>query len=216
MSLHPRRRTVTAGWFERATTQWRTAAWLALVWVMLWGDLSWANVIAGVVVGFAVVTFLPLPTVATHGGFRPWPFLVLAGRFVADLVVASFQVSALALDPRRTPRGAVVGIRLRNPSDVYMTATAELCSLVPGSVVVEAHRLTGMLYVHVLDVDQSGGIEKVRADTLALEARVLRAFASNADLRRSGLYLHDDGGPTADRRTAAPAAETTRPSEGER
>jgi multicomponent Na+:H+ antiporter subunit E len=188
MSLHRRRRTPASGWFERATTQWRTVLWLTIVWVMLWGDLSWGNVLAGVLVGTAVITFFPLPSIAARGRFRPWPFLVLVGRFVADLVVASFQVSMLALNPRHTPRGAVVGVRLRNPSDVYLTLTAELSSLVPGSIVVEAHRLTGMLYLHVLDLDAAGGADKVRSDTLALEARVLRAFASNDDLRAAGLY----------------------------
>lgn len=188
MSLHRRRRALASGWFARVTTQWRTILWLTIVWVMLWGDLSWGNVLAGVLLGFAVITFFPLPSIAARGKLRPWPFTVLVARFVSDLVVASFQVSLLALTPRHTPRGAVVGVRLRNPSDIYLTITAELSSLVPGSIVVEAHRLTGMLYLHVLDVESAGGVEKVRADTLALEARVLLALASNDELRAAGLY----------------------------
>jgi len=188
MSLHRRRRALASGWFRRVTTQWRTILALTLVWVLLWGDLSWGNLVAGAVIGAAVIVLFPLPSIASRGTLRPWPFVVLVARFVADLVVASFQVSAIALDPRRTPRGAVVGVRLRNPSDLYMTMTSELTSLVPGSLVIEAHRLTGMLYLHVLDVDQAGGIEQIREDTLALEARILHAFASNEDLRAAGLY----------------------------
>ncbi|OLT50910.1 Na+/H+ antiporter subunit E [Cellulosimicrobium sp. CUA-896] len=198
-SLHRRRSTLTSGPFRRLTTQWRTVAWLTLVWVALWGDLSWGNVVAGVVIACAVMVLLPLPSVATRGTARPWPVLVLLARFVSDLFTASFQVAALAVDPRRTAHGAVVGVRLRNPSDVYMTLTAELTSLVPGSLVIEAHRLTGMLYLHVLDVDQAGGIEKVRADTLALEARVLHAFATNDELRAAGLYQREDADPVAPR-----------------
>ena len=219
MSLHRRRSTLPVGWFRRVTTQWRTVVWLTLVWVMLWGDLSWGNVVGGAVLGAVVLVLFPLPSVAARGKLRPWPLARLLARFVADLVTASFQVSFLALDPRRTPRGAVVGVRLRNPSDLYMTITAELSSLVPGSLVVEAHRLTGMLYLHVLDVDQAGGVEQVRADTLALEARVLHAFASNEDLRAAGLYrTGDDAHPVDDpdahggraaRVTGAPSGETT-------
>ncbi|MBD5785126.1 Na+/H+ antiporter subunit E [Cellulosimicrobium terreum] len=193
MSLHPRRSTVASRSFRRVTTQWRTVVWLTIVWVMLWGDLSWGNVVAGAILGALVIVAFPLPSITSKGRVRPWSVLVLLARFAADLVTASFQVSFLAFDPRRTPRGAVVGVRLRNPSDIYMTMTAELSSLVPGSLVVEAHRLTGMLYLHVLDVDQAGGVEQVRADTLALEARVLHAFASNEDLRAAGLY-HGSGG----------------------
>lgn len=209
-SLHRRRSTLSSGPFRRITTQWRTVVWLTLVWVMLWGDLSWGNVAAGLLVACTVLVLLPLPSVAVRGRLRPWPLLVLLARFVMDLFTASFQVAALAVDPRRTPRGAVVGVRLRNPSDVYMTITAELTSLVPGSLVVEAHRLTGMLYLHVLDVDQAGGVEQVRADTLALEARVLHAFATNDDLRAAGLYPADEeGGPVSPRtRGGRPGRET--------
>lgn len=190
MSLHARRGPLAGGWFNRLVAQWRTAAWLTVVWVMLWGDLSWGNVLAGVLLASLLITFMPLPSIATSGTVRPWPLLVLISRFVADLVVASFQVSMQAFRFRHTPHGAVVGVRLRNPSDIYMTITAELSSLVPGSLVIEAHRLTGMLYLHVLDLDAAGGADKVRQDTLDLEARVLRAFASNDELKAAGLYHH--------------------------
>ena len=190
MSLHRRRGPLAGGWFGRLTAQWRTVAWLTVVWVMLWGDLSWGNLIAGVIIASLLITFMPLPSIATSGTVRPWPLLVLVSRFVADLVVASFQVSMQAFRFHHTPHGAVVGVRLRNPSDIYMTITAELSSLVPGSLVIEAHRLTGMLYLHVLDLDAAGGADKVRQDTLDLEARVLRAFASNEELKAAGLYHH--------------------------
>ncbi|MBE7701839.1 Na+/H+ antiporter subunit E [Oerskovia sp. Sa1BUA8] len=190
MSLHPRRGRLSGGWFGRLTAQWRTVVWLTVVWVMLWGDLSWGNVIAGVLLASLLITFMPLPSIATSGTVRPWPLLVLVSRFVADLVVASFQVSIQAFRFRHTPHGAVVGVRLRNPSDIYMTITSELSSLVPGSLVIEAHRLTGMVYLHVLDLDAAGGADKIRQDTLDLEARVLRAFASNDELKAAGLYDH--------------------------
>ncbi|RXR25896.1 Na+/H+ antiporter subunit E [Oerskovia turbata] len=191
--MHRRRGPLAGGWFSRLTAQWRTVVWLTVVWVMLWGDLSWGNVLAGVLLASLLITFMPLPSIATSGTARPWPLLVLVGRFVADLVVASFQVSMQAFRLHHTPHGAVVGVRLRNPSDIYMTITSELSSLVPGSLVIEAHRLTGMLYLHVLDLDAAGGADKVRQDTLDLEARVLRAFASNDDLKAAGLY-HPRGG----------------------
>ncbi|WP_265520171.1 Na+/H+ antiporter subunit E [Oerskovia flava] len=188
MSLHRRRSAAAAGSLRRATSQWRTLVWLTAMWILLWGDLTWANLLAGALIAFTVLTLLPLPSIAAQGTLRLGPFLVLVGHFVRDLVVASVQVSIQVLRLRHTPRGAVVGVRLRNPSDIYLTITAELNSLVPGSIVVEAHRLTGMLYLHVLDLDAAGGADEVRARTLALEARVLRAFASNTDLRAAGLY----------------------------
>jgi multicomponent Na+:H+ antiporter subunit E len=108
-------------------------------------------------------------------------------RFAADVVRASFEVSLIALRPGYVPHGAVIGVQLRSHSDLYLTLTAELSSLVPGSLVVEAHRLTGMLYLHVLDVRQSGGIEAARQAVLDQEERVLRAFASDEELAAAGL-----------------------------
>jgi multicomponent Na+:H+ antiporter subunit E len=164
--------------------------WLVVVWVLLWGDFTAGNLIAGVVVAVAVTGALRMTPIDFHGRLRPWGLLVLVTRFAWDLVRASVEVSWVALRPRHTPHGAVIGVQLRNHSDLYLTMTAELCSLVPGSLVVEAHRLTGMLYLHVLDVAQSGGVEAARQAVLSQEERVLRAFASDAELREAGLAVH--------------------------
>jgi multicomponent Na+:H+ antiporter subunit E len=177
---------------RRLRAQWTTIAVLTALWVLLWGDLSWANLIAGALLGAVVVTVLPLPSVQTHGRLRPGPFLALAGRFVADLFVASFHVAWLALRPGPPPRSGIVGVCLASSSEVFLTITAEMTSLVPGSVVVEAHRSTRMLYLHVLDLAGAGGPDGVRATTLALEARVLRAFASDDELVRLGLAAPGD------------------------
>lgn len=167
--------------------QWGTTLWLAAVWVLLWGDLSVANVLAGLVLGYLVTHGLRMTPVDFHGRLRPLGLAHLVGRFLLDLVRASFEVSLIALRPRHVPRGAVIRVQLRSHSDLYLTMTAELCSLVPGSLVVEAHRVTGVLYLHVLDVEQSGGIEAARTVVLDQEERVLRAFASDEELAEAGL-----------------------------
>lgn len=172
---------------RRARFGWGTPLWLTVVWVLLWGSLSVANVLAGVVLALLVTTALRMQPIDFHGRVRPGRLAVLVARFVVDLVRASFEVAWVALRPRYVPRGAVIGVQLRGRSDLYLTMTAELCSLVPGSLVVEAHRLTGRLYLHVLDVRQAGGVEAARAAVLAQEERVLRAFASDEELAAAGL-----------------------------
>ena len=112
---------------------WWEVAWLTAVWVLLWGDLSVGNVLAGAVIGVAVCAGLRMAPLQFHGRVRPLGLARLVGRFVVDLVRASFEVAAIALRPGYTPRGAVIGVRLRSQSDLYLTLTAELCSLVPGS-----------------------------------------------------------------------------------
>lgn len=171
----------------RRRVQWWTVAWLAAVWVFLWGDVSWANVLAGVAIGLGVTLAFRMAPIEFHGRLHPWGLVVLVVRFVADLVRASAEVSWLALRPGYTPRGAVIGVQLRSHSDLYLTLTAELVSLVPGSLVVEANRLTGRLYLHVLDLAYSGGADAVRAHVLAQEARVLRALGSSDELAEAGV-----------------------------
>lgn len=178
MTLHPRRR--------RVAVQWPTLVWLTVVWVLLWGDLSVGNVLAGLLIGTVVSLVMPLPPVAWGGRVRPLALAHLVGRFAVDVVLASVQVGLQAFR-RRPPLSAVIRVRLRSSSDLFLTLTAELCSLVPGSVVVEAHRLTSTLYLHVLDVGGPDGIEAARRRALEQEERVLRALASDADLAAAGL-----------------------------
>ena len=185
MSLHPRRR--PARLLRRLGSQWHALALLTVVWVMLWGDLSWANVLAGALIGVVVVTLFPLPPITMHGTVRPWRAAVLAGRFVADLFVASFEVAWTAIRPGPTPHGALVSVPLRADSDLFIATTAGLSSLVPGTLVIDLDRPSRTLRLHVLDIAASGGPEGVRKATLDLEARLLRAFAPSTELARVGL-----------------------------
>ncbi len=196
MTLHRRRR--------RLAVQVMAYAWMVAVWVLLWGDLSVANVIVGMALAFVITTVLPMPPIDFHGWVRPLGVLRVLGHLLVEVTRASVQVSRIALSPRPVPRGAVIGVRLRSHSDLYLTVTAELASLVPGSLVIEAHRLTGMLYLHVLDAEAAGGVEAHRAAVLLLEERVLRALASDAELERAGLPLRRGGSGWSGRRTVHP------------
>lgn len=164
-----------------------SAVWLTVVWVLLWGTFSVGTALAGLGIALLVAGVFRLPRLRVDGRVHPVALGYLVWRFLADLVVASAQVVALALDLRRRPRSAVVGVQLRSRNELYMTLTSEITCLVPGSVVVEAHRTTGMLYVHVLDLGISGGVGTARRHVLDTEARVLRALASDAELAAAGL-----------------------------
>jgi multicomponent Na+:H+ antiporter subunit E len=173
---------------------WRLAAQrpatlvLAVLWLLLWGDLrSWGTAAAGLIVGVLVVVVFPLPTVGLHGTVRPVRLAVLAWRFATDLFVASFQVAWTALRRSPPPVGGVVAVRLRPAPDVLFVLTAVLSSLVPGSLVVEIDARRAVLYLHVLDLDRSGGPDGIRRQTRQLEERVLHAFAARADLTAAGL-----------------------------
>ena len=101
----------------------------------------------------------------------------------SKLVAASWQVLRLALG-RRRPRNAVIEVQLRSRSDFYLTLTAELTALVPGSAVVDARRSTSVLYLHLLDIERQGAIERQRQHVLTVEERVVRAFGSDEEIAR--------------------------------
>lgn len=168
--------------------------WLAAVWMLLWGDLSWDNLLGGLVVGVAVLVFFPLPPVTFGGRVRPGALLVLAVTFAGELVSASVHVAAVAVRPGYRPRGAIIAVPLRVRTDLNLALTAEVISLVPGTLILDMDRDRGVLYVHVLDVrgpdDLTGSRERIRA----VERRVVRAVGSPEEVR----LLHTE---PVDRRT---------------
>jgi multicomponent Na+:H+ antiporter subunit E len=156
-------------------------AWLTVVWVALWGELSVFHLVAGLLVAVTVCLVFPLPRLHLELRVRPLWLGWLVLRFLADVVVASAQVSWTTLQLRRQPRNAVIEGQLRTPSDFVLTVVAEMTSLVPGSLVVEARRSTHTLFLHVLDARDQSGVEEMRRQVLATERRVVLAFGRGTE-----------------------------------
>jgi multicomponent Na+:H+ antiporter subunit E len=152
--------------------------WLTVVWVALWGELSLLMVVGGALVAVIVCLVFPLPRLPMGIRIHPLRLIWLVVHFLGDVVVASAQVAWATLQFRRTPRNAVIEVDLRTDSDLILTMVAEMVSLVPGSLVVEARRSTHTLFLHVLDVRDDAGVAKMRRQVDALEGRVERALAA--------------------------------------
>lgn len=181
-TTHPPARTGVRARLSR----WPMLLWMTVLWVLLWGDWTLANVLAGFVVAVLLLLLAPMPAVGYGGGLSVPGTVWLIAKFILDVLLASVEVSKLAIRPR-PPEGGVIRIRLRSESDVILTLTGVFTSLVPGSIIVEAHRFTGTLYVHVLDLPTSGGAEAFRQQVLRQERRLLYALSSQEDLARAGL-----------------------------
>lgn len=159
--------------------------WLTLVWVLLWGEPTLANTITGLALALLVTTLLPIPRTPFDVRFRPLALVILIVKFLWDVTVASTQIAWFAIIGRK-PHGAVIRVRLRSHSDTYLTMCAGMTSLVPGSVVIDAHRHSGTLYIHVFDVKMSGGLAGAHRSALRQEERILRAFGSAEQLIDAG------------------------------
>jgi multicomponent Na+:H+ antiporter subunit E len=161
-------------------------AWLVLVWILLWGTWSWANVLSGVTVALVVMLVLPLPPVVGGTRVRPLPLLLYIGHFLVDLVVSGAQVAWRAIGPGGVRQGAIVRVQLRADSDLLLTVVAETLSLVPGSLVLDLDRDARLIAVHLLHVDDLADVEQQKADVLATEERIVRAFGTADDIAALG------------------------------
>ena len=177
----PRNRRNPAG--RLRATQWPMVVGLMVLWMLLWGTFSLANVVTGLLIGVVVCVIFPLPPIETQLRLHPLGFVRFAAFFLADMLMSSWRLIPyiLAAGP---PPCRVIGVRMRCPGDLMLTLTAVAISAVPGSTVLEVHRATGTLYLHVMGAPG----ERARRDALRLESRVVRAFGTREDIKavRSG------------------------------
>jgi len=159
---------------------------LVLLWMMLWGSLTPLTILTGILVAIGVTRAFYLPPVELSGRFNPLWFVVFLGRFLLELVKASFQVAWRALSPKPLGRSSVVAVQLLTRSDFITTLAAIAVSLIPGSIVIEVDRAGGVLYLHAIGAAEQTEIDKVRDDVLAIEMLLVRALGSTDDLRSIG------------------------------
>ncbi|MGY2081943.1 Na+/H+ antiporter subunit E [Modestobacter sp. SYSU DS0657] len=158
--------------------------WLVLIWILLWGTWTWANLISGLLVALAVTLLLPLPAVVGGARLHPVAALYFVGHFLVNLTVSSAQVAWQTLRPSGVRRSAVILVQLRTDSDLLLSVISQVLTLVPGSMVLDLDRRRMALGVHVLDVGSEADVERQRAEVLATERRVVRAFGSAEDIAR--------------------------------
>lgn len=166
---------------------------LTAVWVLLWDQVTAFTILSGILVAVLVGLVFPLPPIELHGRIRLVGLARLVGRLLLDVVRSSVAVVGLAFRFGRVPRSAIIRVQLRSRNDLYLTQTAELVSLVPGSIVLEAHRATSTLYLHVLDTVGEADLIAAERNVLAAERRVVWAFGSDAEIEAL-----ETGGPWPD------------------
>jgi multicomponent Na+:H+ antiporter subunit E len=157
---------------------------LVLLWMVLWGQFTVLGAVTGVMVAVAVTRFFYLPPADFSGRINPWYAVVFLVYFFVDVAVASFQVAFQALNPRPIPCSSVIGVQLHTRSDLIMTLDAIAMSLVPGSLVVEVDRERSILYLHTFATRSPEDVEAMRRKVLIVEARIVRAIGSKADLQQ--------------------------------
>lgn len=166
--------------------------WLWIVvsvalWCLLWGGVDLKNVLGGVVAALLVFVLFPMPPMGHELTLRPLRFTYFVLRFLVDVCVSAIELSWYAIRPQPVPPSSVVAVKMASHSDFFLTFTGVLCSLIPGSVVIEAQRATGMLYLHTFAAGTAEEVENARRIVLAQEKRLLWAIGRRELLEEAGL-----------------------------
>ena len=123
-----------------------------------------------------------LPPVELSGRFnvlRAVPFAVHVPRPGGGRQLPG-PLPGVAAGPKVT--NAVVAVPLRSHSDLLVTATGHVISLIPGSLVVEVDRSTSTLYIHCLNVRNAEDAAKLRKDVRDTEAGLIRVMGTKEEL----------------------------------
>lgn len=156
--------------------------WLVFVWGALWQDFSPGNLLFGALLAIAVARLFYLPPVELSGRFNVLRAVRFGVVFLGKVVAASCQVFYLAVAQGPKVTNAVVAVPLRSHSDLMVTATGHVISLIPGSLVVEVDRSTSTLYIHGLNVGNQDDAQKLRKEVRDTEAGLIRIMGTKEEL----------------------------------
>ena len=176
--------------------QWPLLLGMVLLWCAVWQDFSPDVMLTGVVFSLLVQVLFPMPPVPFGGRFHPGHALVFTGRFLWDVVRSSVSVAGVILTQGRRVRSSVVRVPLRSHDDIVLTLVSHALALVPGSIVLDVDRAGAVLYLHVLDVHTDAETAAYRATALDVEAGIIRAVGSRADMAL--LRAHPHSAPSSE------------------
>ena len=147
---------------------------LAIIWGAMTGSFRVENLVIGFLLGFAV-----LFVVQRRGGRPAYAAKVLevvdfVAFYLRELVAANLRVAQDVLSPKLKVRPGILAIRLDLETDAEITLFANLMTLTPGELSIDASTDRRTLYVHSLylyDIEKSR--RSIEDD---FEARVLRVM----------------------------------------
>ena len=157
--------------------------WLIVLWMLVWNQFTVLSFVTGLVVAIFVTRVFRLPTVELSGRVNLWYGFLFVVQFLWAVVMGAVDVTIQVFDFRRQPGAAIIAVPLQYPDDLIMTHVSVTASLIPGSLVVEADRDRGILYLHIVGVRNLDDVEHQRAGVLRWERRIVRALGSPAQYR---------------------------------
>lgn len=162
-------------------SQWPMILMLTFVWVALWQDLTLGTIVLGVIFSTLVMLLLPLPPVPFTGRVNILHSFTFVLFFLWKITAATWDVAKKAAVPGPKVINSVVAVKLRTQDDLLLTLVGHVYALIPGSLVIDVDRPSSTLFLHVIDRPDEASAEAFRAESLDIEARMIRAFGSARD-----------------------------------
>lgn len=151
---------------------------LVVFWILLQGDVTVANLVGGLIVVALVAAIDRRLRSPREHRFHLVGVVLLTADLVWRLITSSVVVAWTVIRPtdERLASG-VVSVPLRTDSELVATVVADLITLTPGTLTLDARMdpTEGgpVLLVHVLGL---GDAQDVRDEVAVLEDKVLRAI----------------------------------------
>jgi multicomponent Na+:H+ antiporter subunit E len=152
--------------------------------VALQGTLSVGNVLLGLLFGGAILRLsgpvfeeeAPTESGRLGAGIRPfrrlWRVIVLVLVFFRELTVSALQVARYTIQPTLQIRPAIIEYPLDVQTGREITALANLISLTPGTLSLDASPNCECLYIHAISVETADGSEVIADIKGSLEKHV--------------------------------------------
>jgi multicomponent Na+:H+ antiporter subunit E len=135
---------------------------LALVWMIMWGSFAPFHVVAGFVVGGAILYAL---NKGTGGHFylrRVVSLFKLIALFLWQIVLSGIFVARIAIAPRPGNRPGVVAFPLRLKTDGTITALTHMLTLTPGAVPIDISADRSEIFIHCLDLNDVDAVREAK------------------------------------------------------
>jgi len=164
---------------------------LALTWAFLTGSLTSDTLVEGFIIGYLVLWLAsPLygPTVYFRKVRQAISFVLF---FLRELLVATFRVARVVIDPNLNIRPAIVAVPLDLTNEFQITLLANLVTLTPGSLTLDVSDDRQVMYVHAMYAED---LEQYRQEIKqGFERRIGELFGDRESAHRfskSGDTLH--------------------------
>ena len=147
---------------------------LALAWVAVTGSATISNFLFGFVLG-AGALYLIREQAGSLGYFRRTRRVVsLFALFLYELVLSSWRVAVLVVQPRMDLKPGIFAYPLKVDREFEITLLANLITLTPGTLSVDVSEDRRFLYVHALDCSDP---DQTRIDIAnGFERKIMEAF----------------------------------------